>query len=128
MAQAMKEQRTAQELADMIAVRIGVGGVFVAVHKDPAYGWHPTVVTAADSRTPMPTDGGRNCARTSYQIRLEGLSPTVRYSPSTRRRCSSRISSAMLLRDRRTSSANGAFGRHERHDSAGMRLVTAASR
>jgi hypothetical protein len=29
-----KEQRTAQELADMIAARIGVGGVFVAVHKD----------------------------------------------------------------------------------------------
>ena len=26
------------------------------------------------------------------------------------------------------SSANGAFGRHERHDSAGMRLVTAALR
>ena len=50
-----------------------------------------------------------------------------RYSPSTRRRCSSRISSAMLVRDRRTSSANGAFGRHERHDNAGMRLVTAAS-
>jgi hypothetical protein len=30
----------------MIAGRIGVGGVFVAVHKDPAYGWHPTVVAA----------------------------------------------------------------------------------
>jgi integrase len=29
----------------------------------------------------------------------------------------------MLLRDRWTSSANGALGRHERHDSAGMRLV-----
>jgi hypothetical protein len=42
--------------------------------------------------------------------------------------CSSRISSAMLVLDSRTSSANGAFGRHERHDSAGMRLVTAASR
>src|SRR6516162_9896358 len=40
---------------------------------------------------------------------------------------SSRISSAMLVRDRRTSSANGAFGRHDRQDSAGMRLVTAAS-
>jgi hypothetical protein len=26
-----------------------------------------------------------------------------------------------------TSSANGALGRHERHDSAGMRLVIAAS-
>ncbi len=41
-----KEQRTAQELADMIAARINIGGVFVVVHKDPAYGWHPTVVTA----------------------------------------------------------------------------------
>ena len=49
-----------------------------------------------------------------------------RYSPNTRRLCSSRISSAMLVRDRRTSSANDAFGRHDRHDSSGMRLVTAA--
>jgi hypothetical protein len=49
------------------------------------------------------------------------------YSPSTRRVCSMRISSAMLVRDRRTSSANGAFSRHERLDNAGMRLVTAAS-
>ena len=51
-----------------------------------------------------------------------------RYSPNTRRLCSSRISSAMLVRDRRTSSAKGAFGRHERQDSAGMRLLRAASR
>jgi hypothetical protein len=50
------------------------------------------------------------------------------HSPSTRRVCSIRISSAMLVRDSRTSSVNGAFGRHERHDSEGMRLVTAASR
>jgi integrase len=50
-----------------------------------------------------------------------------RYSPSTRRRCSSRISSAMLVRESCTSSANGAFGLHERQDSAGMRPVTAAS-
>jgi hypothetical protein len=53
---------------------------------------------------------------------------SVDHSPNTRRRCSSRISSAMLVRDSRTSSANGACGRHERQDSAGMRLVTAASR
>ena len=42
----------------------------------------------------------------------ERMSAAFPYSPSTRRRCSSRISSAMLVRDRRTSSANGAFGRH----------------
>ena len=46
-----------------------------------------------------------------------------RYSPNTRRLCSSRISSAMLVRDRRTSSANGAFGRHDRHDSSGTTAV-----
>jgi hypothetical protein len=33
----------------------------------------------------------------------------------------------MLVGDSRTSSANGAFGRHDRQDNAGMRLVTAAS-
>ena len=40
-----KQKKTAQELADMIAARLNVGGVFIAVHKDPVYGWHPTVVT-----------------------------------------------------------------------------------
>ena len=50
------------------------------------------------------------------------------YSPSTRRRCSSRISSAIIVRDNRTSSTNGVFGQHDRQDSAGMRLVTAAWR
>jgi hypothetical protein len=49
------------------------------------------------------------------------------YSPSARRRCSSRIWSAMLVCDSRTNSAKGAFGRHERQDSAGMRLDTVAS-
>jgi hypothetical protein len=29
-----------------------------------------------------------------------------------------------VVRDRRMSSAKGAFGRHERQDSAGMRLAT----
>ena len=40
-----KEQKTARELADLIAARMGIGGMFVSVHKDPTYGWHPTVVT-----------------------------------------------------------------------------------
>jgi hypothetical protein len=38
-----KQQKTAKELADMIAARLG--GVYVAVNPDPAYGWHPTVMT-----------------------------------------------------------------------------------
>ncbi|HEY1806392.1 MAG TPA: hypothetical protein VGG45_18115 [Terracidiphilus sp.] len=41
-----KEPKTARELADLIAARIGSDGVFVAVHKDPVHGWHPTVITA----------------------------------------------------------------------------------
>jgi hypothetical protein len=40
-----KQKKTAQELADMIAARLNIGGVFVAIHKGPAYGWHPTVIT-----------------------------------------------------------------------------------
>ncbi len=40
-----KQKKTAQELADMIAARLNIGGVLIAVHKDPAYGWHPTVMT-----------------------------------------------------------------------------------
>jgi hypothetical protein len=55
------------------------------------------------------------------------LPRSVDHSLSTRRVCSIHISSAMLVRDSCTSSANGAFGRHDRYESAGMRLVTAAS-
>jgi hypothetical protein len=41
-----REKKSARELANMVASGIGVGGVAVVVHKDPAYGWHPTVMTA----------------------------------------------------------------------------------
>jgi len=41
-----REKKTARELADMVASSIGIGGIAVVVHKDPAYGWHPTVMTA----------------------------------------------------------------------------------
>jgi hypothetical protein len=60
-------------------------------------------------------------------IEYRALAFRKRYSPRTRHPCAARISSAMLVRDSRTSSAKGAFGRHEQHDGAGMRLVTAAS-
>jgi len=41
-----KEQKSARELADLIAERIGMPDVRVAIHPDPIYGWHPTVFTA----------------------------------------------------------------------------------
>jgi hypothetical protein len=50
------------------------------------------------------------------------------YPPRTRRVCPIRISSAMLVWDKRTSLANGTCGQHERQDISGIRLVTAASR
>ena len=36
-----REKKTARELANMAASSIGIGGIAVVVHKDPAYGWHP---------------------------------------------------------------------------------------
>ena len=40
-----KEQRSARELAELVAERIGMPDVRIAVHSDPFYGWHPTVFT-----------------------------------------------------------------------------------
>jgi hypothetical protein len=44
--QMKKEQKTSKELAAMITDRINIGGVFVAVNPDVAYGWHANVLTA----------------------------------------------------------------------------------
>jgi hypothetical protein len=40
------QDKTPKQLADMIATRINIGGVLVVVNPHPAYGWHPTVMTA----------------------------------------------------------------------------------
>ena len=69
-------------------------------------------------------DGRKNSGFVSAQYLTQKPNS---YSPDARRARSSRNSSVMLALESRTSSANGAFGRQERHDSAGMRLVTAAS-
>ena len=57
-------------------------------------------------------------------LRLRGIA-FVAPSPNAWRVCCSRSSSATLLLERRTSLANGACGRQDRHDSAGMRLLIA---
>ena len=45
-----KEKRTAEELAAMITAKLDSAGarIRVDVYPDPAYGWHPTVLTIPD--------------------------------------------------------------------------------
>jgi hypothetical protein len=38
-----REQKTADELAALIAWRLGIPKRHVSVNKDPGYGWHPTI-------------------------------------------------------------------------------------
>jgi hypothetical protein len=41
-----KPKKSALQLEEMIAQRIGIGPLFVRVQPNPAYGWHAMVVTA----------------------------------------------------------------------------------
>jgi hypothetical protein len=72
-------------------------------------------ITPESSRAGQPRAGPLR-----VQIRV------AHHSPNARRVCSSYSPSATLLSARQMSSANGAFGRQDRHDSAGMRLVSTA--
>jgi hypothetical protein len=38
--------KTNTELRDMIAARLGIGGIMMTVYSDPTYGWNATVMTA----------------------------------------------------------------------------------
>ena len=42
----LKERVSAEQLADMITRKINAAGVEVAVRKDHAFGWTPTVLSA----------------------------------------------------------------------------------
>ena len=42
----LMEKVTSAQLAEMITTKIGIAGVEIAVRKDHAYGWQPTVVTS----------------------------------------------------------------------------------
>ena len=68
-----KEPGSAHELAELIAERIGMPDVRIAVHPDPFYGWHPTVFT-----TPARAVNAQNAAehaaqelRPLYELREE---------------------------------------------------------
>jgi hypothetical protein len=41
-----KTMKSARQLEEMIAERIGIGPLFVRVHPDPVLGWHARLVTA----------------------------------------------------------------------------------
>ena len=57
-----KEPKSAHELAELIAERIGMPDVRIAAHPDPFYGWHPTVVT-----TPARAVNAQNAAERAAQ-------------------------------------------------------------
>ena len=63
-----------------------------------------------------------------HRKQLRFFNTCHRCRSSARRVCCSCSSSATLLSERRTSSANGACGLQERHDPAGMRLLIADHR
>jgi hypothetical protein len=41
-----KQRKTAQQLAEIIAGKIGVDGVYVRIREDHSEGWCPTIVSA----------------------------------------------------------------------------------
>ncbi len=53
----LKERVGAEQLADMIARKINVAGVEIAVRKDHAFGWTPTVLSAPDADRSVGTSG-----------------------------------------------------------------------
>jgi hypothetical protein len=60
--------KTNAELRDMIATRLGIGGVMISVYSDPAYGWNATVMTA-----PVQAVGGQAVVeRIAAELRAEG--------------------------------------------------------
>jgi hypothetical protein len=68
-----KEKKTARELADMIQAEINVGGIFIKVHPDKVYGWHPTVAAGPQNAYALQIEAERIAAqlRTKYDLKEE---------------------------------------------------------
>ncbi len=65
-----KQQATAAEIEEMILARLGVVGVRIGVHRDPVYGWHPTVYTTPERAvgTQQVVEGIANELRGDYEL------------------------------------------------------------
>jgi hypothetical protein len=68
-----KQQVTAAEIEDMILARLGGAGVRIGVHRDPVYGWHPTVYTTPERAvgTQQAVEGIANELRADYELSEE---------------------------------------------------------
>ena len=66
----VKERCSAEQLADMITQKINVTGVEVAVRRDHAYGWVPTVVSAPSDQIGFKrrTDEIAHVLRTRFEL------------------------------------------------------------
>ena len=69
------QDKTPKQLADMIATRINIGGVLVVVNPHPAYGWHPTVMTAPAHAIKCQQIAEQVESRKLAAVKSEGLQP-----------------------------------------------------
>jgi hypothetical protein len=62
-----KQQKTAQQLAEIITGRIGVSGVYIRVREDHSDGWCPTIVSAPSNELGFQ----RRAEEIARQLRME---------------------------------------------------------
>jgi hypothetical protein len=66
-----KPKKSAEQLQEMIADRIGIGPLFVRVHPDPAYGWHARLVAAPGQEicSPQSVEDAAAELRTQFDLK-----------------------------------------------------------
>jgi hypothetical protein len=104
--------------------------LYAASAKEKAIAYSSTVARCR-CNSKLSSDGNARAGRKTLGIPVECpfAAPVAAHSLTHRLPLrSAKYSSATLDFDRQTSWANGAFGRQDRHDSAGVRAVTAAPR
>jgi hypothetical protein len=46
-----KEKKSASELSNLVAVRVGIGGLYLSVNESPVYGWDAAIIASPAQAT-----------------------------------------------------------------------------
>ena len=46
-----KEKKTASELSNLIAARVGIAGLYLSVNENPVYGWDAAIIASPAQAT-----------------------------------------------------------------------------